>query len=127
MYLAVDASFASNLATGASALVSIGIAMLAFLVPRMAAPTRRALGGYAVGLVGIGVLGVYTAGCDALAWWAWARSAANNPELLFGWSLHVWLIVLFLVPGVFSFGVAVSALALLFRQVRRRIREGNPP
>jgi hypothetical protein len=116
-------AFATNLASAASGLVSIGLALLGFVAARTRAPSRTELGTYAVALCAIMALAVYTAAADLLAWWAWGRATDGNPKLLFGWRLCVWLGVLFVPPLVFAAGVFLDAVGRLIRQVYRRRRE----
>lgn len=128
MMWAVSAEdFYFNLATAASTLLTVAIAILAFIAQRAVARSRRELGVYAFHLGGVFVIALYTLVCDGLAWWAWARAAPGNPELLFGWPLRVWLWLLFLPPALFAGSSGLFAAFELARRVRRRVKEGWRP
>jgi MFS family permease len=119
----ISRAFAVDLATAASTMMTIGIAILAFLADRTRARSRTQLGSYTASLSGLVLLAIYTAASDGIAWWAWTRAGAADLELLFKWKLSTWLFVLFLPPLLFCgcvFGVSAMVIA---RQVRRYHRE----
>jgi hypothetical protein len=119
----ITTSFAVDLATAASTMMTIAIALLAFLADRTRARSRTQLGGFAASLAGLMVLSAYAAGTDGVAWWAWTRAADSHLELLFGWKLNVWLYALFLPPLGFCGCVFAVSAAALGRQLRRYHRE----
>ena len=123
----IPTSFAVDLASAASTMMTIAIALLAFLAERTRVRSRTELGGYAGSLVGLMVLAVYAAASDAIAWWAWTRAGEMHPELLFGWQIGVWLFVLFLPPLLFSGGIFAVSFTLLVRQVQRYRKEHWQP
>ena len=123
----IPKNFAVDLASAASTMMTIAIAILAFLADRTRARSRTQLGGYAGSLVGLMVLSLYTAASDAIAWWAWTRAGETYPELLFGWRIGVWLFVLFVPPLLFCGCVFAVSLALLGRQVQRYRKEHWQP
>jgi hypothetical protein len=119
----ITTSFAVDLAAAASTMMTVAIALLAFLADRTRARSRTQLGGFAASLAGLIILSAYAAGSDGVAWWAWTRAADSHLELLFGWELRTWLYVLFLPPLVFSGCVCAVSAAAIGRQLRRYHRE----
>lgn len=123
----IDNSYALGLASAATTMEAVALAILTFVAGRAVTQSRTKLGVYGITLLGVAAASVYTLACNALSWWAW-HDLVDAPvkNFLFGWSSEVWFAIIFAPPALFSLICLSASLYEFGKRGIRKLRSSEP-